>query len=64
MDKDRAAAAGNTRPGVVVDLDKNVVEVVVPPQPVAPLLGRPPKGAVVTPIGRIFAPGISPTDPV
>ena len=40
MDEHRAAAAGDARPGVVVDLDDEIVELVGAPQPVAGLAGR------------------------
>jgi hypothetical protein len=62
MDKDGAAAAGNARPRVVVDLDNEVVEAVVPAQPVAWFIGRALERPVVAAVCRIFAPGIAGTD--
>ncbi len=44
VDEYGAAAAGHARTGIVVDLDENVVEPVVPPQPVARLLAERRKG--------------------
>ena len=40
MQKHRAAAAGDARPGVVVDLDDEIVEMIVAAQPVAGLARR------------------------
>ena len=41
MDEHGAAAAGDARPRVVVDLDNQIVETVVAPEPVAWFIGRP-----------------------
>ena len=57
MQKHRAAAAGHPRAGIVVDLDDEIVEMVIPPQPVAWFSGRAAEGAVIAPVGGIFAPG-------
>ena len=57
MQEHRAAAAGHPRAGIVVDLDDEIVEMVVPPQPVAWFSGRAAEGAVIAPVGGIFAPG-------
>ena len=62
MDKDCAAATGNAWPGVVIDLDDDVIEAVVAPQPVAWFIGRPPKGTVVAPVVGVFAPCVGRTD--
>ena len=40
MDEHRAAPPGHPRPRVVVDFDDEVIEMVVPPQPVAGFIGR------------------------
>jgi Zn-dependent protease with chaperone function len=56
MDEDRAAPAGHPWAGVVVDLDDEIVEVVVPPQPVAWFTGRLPEGAIVAAVSGILAP--------
>ena len=53
----RAAAAGDPGTGVVVDLDDEVVEVVLPPQAVAWFIGRAAERAVVAAVSGIFAPG-------
>ena len=58
MEEDGAAAAGHPRPGVVVDLDDDVVEAVVAPEPVAWFIGRAPERPVVAPVVRVLAPGI------
>ena len=58
MDEDRAAAAGDPRPGIVVDLDNEVVEAIVTAQPVARFLGRARERAVIAPVVRVFAPGV------
>ena len=63
MDEDRAAAPGNARPGVVVELDYDVVETVGAAQPVAWFIGRPPEGVIVAAIGGLLAPGIVRFDP-
>ena len=57
MHEHRAAAAGDARAGVVVELDDEVVEAVVAPEPVAWFIGRPPERPIVAPVGRVFAPG-------
>src|SRR3981081_2170581 len=57
MYEHRAAAAGHPRAGVVVDLDDEIVEVVLPPKPVAWFSGRAAKGAVITSVSGILAPG-------
>src|SRR5271170_5191297 len=62
MDEYGAAAAGDSGLRVVVNLDKEVIEGVVAPQAVAWFTGRPLKGSVIAPVGRIFAPGIGGTD--
>lgn len=62
MNKDRAAKAGNAGPGIVVDLDEQVIEPVIAPKPVAWFIGRPDEGAIVAPVARILAPGVRGTD--
>jgi hypothetical protein len=57
MQEYRAAAAGHARPGVVVDLDDEVVQMIFPPQPVAWFSGRAVEWPVISPVGGIFAPG-------
>jgi len=49
MDEDGAAQPGHPRPGVVVDLDDQVVEAIPPAEPVAWFIGRAVERAVVTP---------------
>ena len=51
-----AAAAGDPRPDVVIHLDDEVVEAIVPPEPVAWFIGRPPEWAVIAAVRGIFAP--------
>jgi len=62
VDEHGAAATGDAGPRVVIDLNKDVVEVIVAPKPVAWFIGRPPEGAVVAPVGGIFAPRIGAAD--
>ena len=56
MQKHRAAAAGDARAGVVIDLDDEIVEMIVAPQPVAALFRMQPHRAVVMAIAGILAP--------
>ncbi len=58
MDEYRAAAPGNARARIVVDLDDEVVEVILAPEPVARLVGPAAEGAVVAPVGGVLVPGI------
>src|SRR5205807_2426743 len=62
MDEDGAAALGDPRPDVVVELDNEVVKVVRPPQAVARLSVAKPNGTVVAGVGRVFAPGVRGVD--
>src|SRR6516164_6223571 len=55
--KDGAAASGHARTGVVVDLNDEVVEMIVPPQPVAFLCQRASERTVVAAIAGALAPG-------
>src|SRR4029079_12779558 len=63
MQKNTAAAAGHPRAGIVVDLDDEIVEMIVPPQPVTWFSGRAAQRAVIAPIDGIFAPGKVRSDP-
>ena len=58
MQEHRAAAAGNARRAVVVDLDDEVVEVIVARETVAGRVSRQPDRLVVTAVVRVFAPGV------
>jgi hypothetical protein len=58
MQKHRAAAAGDARPGVVIDLDDEIVEMIVAPEPVAALIRTQPQRLVVVTILRVLAPGV------
>jgi hypothetical protein len=57
MHEDGAAAASLSGAGIVVDLDDEVVEGIVPPEPVAALRGWPTEWAVVAPVARVLTPG-------
>ena len=57
MDEHRAAAPSHPRAGVVVDFDDEIVQVVLPPEPVAWFSGRAAEGPVVAPVSGILAPG-------
>ena len=58
MNEDRTAKPSDSRTGIVVDLDNQVVEAVLAPQPVAWFIGRAPEGPVVAAVAWIFAPGV------
>jgi hypothetical protein len=58
MDEHGAASPGDTRAGVVVDLDNEVVEMVIAPEPVAGLVGPAAERTVVAPFSGVLAPGI------
>ena len=58
MDKDGAAAARDARPGVVVDLNDEIVEIVFARESVGTRIGRHFDRLIVVTIGRIFAPAI------
>jgi hypothetical protein len=58
MQKNRAAAPGDARRAVVIDLDNEIIEVVVAPEPVAALLAIEPDRLVVMAIPWVFAPAI------
>jgi hypothetical protein len=62
MDEDGAAAAGNARPGVMVDFDDEIVQGIVAAEPVARFLGRAREGPVIAAVGRVLAPGVAGTD--
>src|SRR3954451_18234057 len=57
VDENRAAASGDPRPGIVVDLHDIIVEAVVAPKPVAGRLAGKPEGLIIPPVGRVLAPG-------
>ena len=52
------AAAGNARRAVVIDLDDEIIEVVVPREPVAGLIAVEPDRLVVMTVVRVLAPGV------
>jgi len=58
MQEYRAAAAGNARRGVVIDLDDEIVEMIVALEPVAAAIAVEPHGLIVVPALRVFAPGV------
>ena len=58
MQKHRAAAAGDARGGVVVDLDDEIVEMVFAGQPVAGLAVAEPDRLIVMAVVRVLAPGV------
>jgi hypothetical protein len=58
MNKYSAAVAGNTRPGVMIDFDDQIVKPIGTLEAVAWFIGRPPERAVVAPVLGVFAPGI------
>jgi hypothetical protein len=58
MQEDCASAAGNARARVVVDFDNEIIEMIIPPQPVSSLSRRQPDRPVVAAVGRVLAPGV------
>jgi hypothetical protein len=53
-----AAPASHSRPGIVVDLNNEVVERIVAAKPVAWFIGRPTEWLIVTPVARVLAPSV------
>jgi hypothetical protein len=58
MDEHSAAAPRNTRAGVVIDLDDDVVQAILAPKPIAWFIGRPMERPIVAAVLRVFAPRI------
>ena len=58
MQEYRAAAAGNARRGVVIDLDDEIVEMVVAPEPIATVIAIQPYRPVVMAAVGVLAPGV------
>jgi len=58
MQEYRAAAAGDARGAVVIDLDNEIIEVVVACQSIAAATGLEPYRLIVMAALRIFAPGV------
>src|SRR5258705_11771578 len=58
MQEHRAAAPGNTRRSIVVDLDNEIVEVIVARQPVATVVAVEPHRLVVMAVVRGLPPGV------
>ncbi len=63
MDEDGAAASGHSGPRIVIDLDDQVIEIIIAPEPVAWFSGRPPEGTIVAPTMWILAPGVVRANP-
>jgi hypothetical protein len=58
MDKDRAATASDPWPGVVIDLDDQIVKPILAPQPITWFSGRPSKWTIVAPVFWILTPRV------
>src|SRR5258708_13901052 len=58
MQEYRAAAAGDARGSVVIDLDDEIVEVVVAPEPVAAAIAVEPNRLIIMAVPRVFPPGV------
>lgn len=58
MEKYSAAAAGDPRPGIVINLDDEIVEMVVASKPVPGIALLQADRLVIAPVVRVFAPGI------
>src|SRR5438128_5567073 len=56
MNEDGAAPTRHARARVMIDLDDEIIELIVPPQAVAAVIGRALEGTVVAAIGGIFTP--------
>ena len=63
MDEHGAAAAGDARPRIVVDLHHEVIEMILSPQPIARRSFGTPNRPVIAPVGRVLAPGIRRANP-
>src|SRR4030081_1333487 len=62
MQKYRAAAAGNARRTVVIDLDNKIIEVIVALEPIAAAIAIQPHWLVVMAAPWVFAPGVFGSD--
>ena len=62
MQEHGAAPPCDARPGIVVDLDDEIVEMILPRQTITILAGQALDRAVVVPIGGIFRPSVGRTD--
>jgi hypothetical protein len=62
MQEDRATPATDSRGGVVVDLDDEIVEMILARQPIASLVLVETNGLVVVTVLRVLAPGVFGTD--
>lgn len=62
MDEYCAATVRNPGPGIVIELDDQVIEVIIAPQPVAGCMFRSTDRPVVASIRRILAPGVGSVD--
>ena len=58
MHENGAAASRNARAAIVIKLDDQIVEAIVPPQAITGLAGFAPDWPIVAAIARVFAPGI------
>src|SRR5664279_148832 len=58
MDEDRAATPGDTWPGVVVDLDNEVVQIVLARQPISFGIRRHFYAPIIMAVGWILAPAV------
>src|SRR3981189_414256 len=62
MQKYRAAAAGDARRTVVIDLDNKIIEVIVALEPIAAAIAIQPHRVVVMGARGVFAPGVFGSD--
>jgi hypothetical protein len=63
MDEHRAAAAGQARPRIVIDLDDEVIKMIIAPKAVARLPRRDADRAIVmSAVARVFAPSVQRSD--
>ena len=62
MKEYRTAAAGDARGGVVINLDDEIIEMIVPREPVAAILATELDRLIVVAARQVFAPGVLATD--
>jgi hypothetical protein len=58
VDEDRAAAAGDARPRIVVNLDDKIIEIIYTCQPIGTCIRWHLDRSIIMAIGRVFAPTV------
>ena len=62
VDEHRAPPAGDAGPCVVIKRDNQIIEMILPHEPIPRGSGRSPDMPVIVPVGRVLAPGVLRTD--